>query len=223
MSALRARSRIAPGLAEKEQSRMGDRELRCWSLVRRLAALSSLLLCMNAGLVQADTCASIVDAALSELRAGSAAWSDEAEQLSRAAAGSACVKSLSGRYSGSSIDASCEAVVSETIAEIRAGASGSWSTEPEQLVRRASASACFKASSGRYAATNDGERSDEEDEAPAAARQTATASSADATAGDKDDGSWSFGGLTFRALSGSPSRKPYERQRSPAKKDDSEE
>lgn len=124
----------------------------------------------------------------------------------------------------------CTAIIDDTVAEMRAGADGWWSDEVEGLVRAAAGSACVKVQSGRYAKTG-GAPAPGDDAVAAAAKATApdnrTGSdtavvSESAQAGeerdsqqeaDGDDGSWSFGGMTFRSLSGSPGTKPYQRKR----------
>lgn len=112
----------------------------------------------------------------------------------------------------------CTAVIDDTVAEMRAGADGWWSHEVEGLVRAAAGSACVKAQSGRYAAT-DGDVDSHDDvlaadeDASASAPVPAGDASNAQEATDSDDGSWSFGGMTFRSLSGSPGSKPYQRKR----------
>ncbi|GEM_PF-1554654 len=114
-----------------------------------------LALCMLAGTAQADPCADIIQDTIAELRAGAGAlWSEEAEGIARAAAGSACIKATSGRYA--------------TKAE---------STEE----------------STEMSVASDGAQEGKTEEA--------------------SDGSWSVGGLTFRGMSGAPSKKPYQRER----------
>lgn len=116
----------------------------------------------------------------------------------------------------------CAEVTSDTIAEMRAGASGGWSDDVESLVRAAAGSACVKALSGRYSAGSAGMPADESvvmestSVPDAAAADLAPGdSSVSAAAEEGDDDTWSFGGLTFRSMSGSPGKKPYERQREP--------
>lgn len=119
----------------------------------------------------------------------------------------------------------CEDVVADTIAEMRAGADGRWSDDLQDLVRAAAGSACVKAQSGRYATSQQRSLDRSEavvssalpeapaasaDSSPVAAEQTSETSE---TSEEKDDGSWSVGGLTFRSMSGSPTQKPYERAR----------
>lgn len=118
----------------------------------------------------------------------------------------------------------CQDVVDDTVAEIRAGASAWWTADAESLVRSAAGSACVKALSERYSGTGveaDAARS----QAVAASSDSASASkdkasgsadkesAASGEAASADDGSFSMGGLTFRSMSGSPSKKPYERAR----------
>jgi hypothetical protein len=120
----------------------------------------------------------------------------------------------------------CDDIVSDTVAEMRAGAAASWSADAERLVRAAAGSACVKAASTRYGlgpdgASTTGQRkvNTQEDSAGATATDAARGDVSDNTAQtgeasvDRDDGSWSMGGLTFRSMSGSPGKKPYERQR----------
>ncbi|MFT4769357.1 MAG: hypothetical protein ACI8RN_002501 [Glaciecola sp.] len=116
----------------------------------------------------------------------------------------------------------CADVVADTIAEMRAGADGWWSDDTENLVRAAAGSACIKAQSGRYGATHQstveeidvstaGQGSDQSDKAAHAAATEAV---------QEDDDSWSVGGLTFRSMAGSPTQKPYERQRQSKKEEE---
>ncbi|WOJ92095.1 hypothetical protein R0135_09880 [Congregibacter variabilis] len=123
----------------------------------------------------------------------------------------------------------CDDVVADTVAEMRAGADGWWNSDVENLVRAAAGSACIKAQSGRYG--TDSHSTAEEMSSSAAAKTSNHAaepakvteaaktqqSEADAEA---DDGSWSVGGLTFRSMSGSPTQKPYERQRQSKKEEE---
>lgn len=116
----------------------------------------------------------------------------------------------------------CSDVVSDTVAELRAGAGGSWSEDIEGLVRAAAGSACIKAQSKRYqTATHvSGE------EAPSPGTQSASVDETqgrDADAKADDDGSWNIGGLTIRSMSGSPSQKPYERARQTKKAQNEQE
>ena len=118
----------------------------------------------------------------------------------------------------------CDAVVADTVAEIRAGAGDTWNDAIERAVRAAAGSACVKASSGRYAST----RTPAEDrDADGAVVQTAPveadppAEEAGDADGPADDG-FDVGGLTIRGMSGSPGRKPYERQRDRARADGEE-
>ena len=98
----------------------------------------------------------------------------------------------------------CAAVVSATVAEIAVGAGDRWSPPVENLVRAAAGSACVKAMSGRYA----------DKTLTSGASSFDGAEGADGVAEDPsaagDDASTGF---TFKPLSGSPTRKPYERQR----------
>jgi hypothetical protein len=118
--------------------------------------------------------------------------------------------------------APCEEIVRDTLAEMRAGAGTSWSDEMEATARSAAGAACIKAQSGRYgvdrapvAASVDDRAAGVEAVSPAAAQEGKAGASAAAgtEAVEEDDGSFSVGGVTFRSLKGSPSRKPYERAR----------
>ncbi len=123
------------------------------------------------------------------------------------------------------------------MAEIRAGATDWWSEDAEALVRASAGSACVKAMSGRYSVApartpDSGMREEavaatgtaaEVSEDAAAAESTAAAEPEGAAAAGADDGSWSMGGLTFRSMSGSPGKKPYERQREMKRETDADE
>jgi len=104
----------------------------------------------------------------------------------------------------------CASVVTATVAEIKAGAGDRWSQPVENLVRSAAGSACVKALSGRYGQsalstdepmTDAGPHVTSLDETEPVADNTSAASAESGT------------GITFKPLSGSPTRKPYERQR----------
>jgi hypothetical protein len=62
-----------------------------------LAVILPALLIPTAS-VAADPCRSIVAATIAELRAGAVVWDEAIEALVRSAAGSSCVKTLSGSY-----------------------------------------------------------------------------------------------------------------------------
>lgn len=104
----------------------------------------------------------------------------------------------------------CAAVVSATVAEIAVGAGDRWSPPVENLVRAAAGSACVKAVSGRYAAKTQPSGESSFDAGP----HTTTIDGADVVAEDSSNaGDDASTGFTFKPLSGSPTRKPYERQR----------
>lgn len=130
---------------------------------------------------------------------------------------------------------SCDAVVDDTIAEIRAGADSWWSNDLENLARAAAGSACVKARSQRYAGSaspNAGSLADsrlvtpepavesEGSRSRIAAGSAATSDASGASAAEEDGQSLSVGGLTFRSMSGSPAKKPYERVRDSKGADD---
>ena len=104
--------------------------------------------------------------------------------------------------SGNTETVDCGSVVSQTVTEMRVGAEAWWSDDVEKMAGMAAMSACFKVLSAH--ATNAG--SD--------AEGTACQISAKSDATAKPDASSS---LSFRPLSGSASKKPYERAR--ARKD----
>lgn len=93
-----------------------------------------------------------------------------------------------------SAEADCQLVVADTVAEVRAGFAGDWTDQLERLVRSSAGAACVKVRSERY------------DSDQAAGKGASSGDPADAN----DDGD----SLTFRPLSGSPSKKPYQRARS---------
>jgi len=96
----------------------------------------------------------------------------------------------------------CGSVVSQTVTEMRVGAEAWWSDDVEKMVGMAAMSACFKVLSAHATnASNDAEG-------------TASKASAKGDATAQSDASSS---LSFRPLSGSASKKPYERAR--ARKD----
>jgi hypothetical protein len=113
----------------------------------------------------------------------------------------------------------CSAVVDDTVAELRAGASAAWSPDVELLVRTAAGAACVKANSGRYGAAADlvpiGEaKGYASGETGTVSVQAADPSNAEgAEDADEDEEGFSIGGLKIRGASGSPAKKPYERAR----------
>lgn len=125
-------------------------------------------------------------------------------------------------------DESCTDVVSDTLAEMRVGVGDAWNSDIERLARAAAGAACVKAMSGRYDAMMAEKRvsADALAEEPVANAKAGQAevgqSSTGKVAEDSDDDSWSFGGLTFKSMSGSPGKKPYERQRQQNKEETGE-
>lgn len=98
-------------------------------------------------------------------------------------------------WCAASAETDCQLVVAETVAEVRAGFSAVWTEQSEQLARSAAGAACVKAQSGRYGAGG-------------------TLGAAQSSGASDDPGNDDGEGLTFRPLSGSPSKKPYQRARS---------
>ncbi|EED34621.1 hypothetical protein NOR51B_559 [Luminiphilus syltensis NOR5-1B] len=117
-----------------------------------------------------------------------------------------CALSLVCCVSGNASEDPCQEIVNATLAEVRAGADTAMSDDDAALVRLAAGSACVKAMSGRYA---------EVAAAPEVVSETVTKDEPrpEAASDEEDDGSFEAGGITFRPLSGSPSKKPYERNR----------
>lgn len=104
--------------------------------------------------------------------------------------------------SGGAATTDCSVIVSQTVNEMRVGAKAWWSDDVEKMAGMAAMSACFKAVSAqsRSSAVN-------EEEAVSGASSTTGARTQQSTSS----------GLSFRPLSGSASKKPYERAR--ARKD----
>lgn len=100
--------------------------------------------------------------------------------------------------SGSTATTDCSVIVSQTVNEMRVGAKAWWSDDVEKMAGMAAMSACFKAVSAQS-------------RNPAGIEGDAV-SGASSTAGAKTPLSTSSG-LSFRPLSGSASKKPYERAR----------
>ena len=92
----------------------------------------------------------------------------------------------------------CSVIVSQTVSEMRVGAKSWWSDDVEKMAGMAAMSACFKVVS-RQSMNSVGNRGE-------------AVSSASSTAGAEAQQSASSG-LSFRPLSGSASKKPYERAR----------
>ena len=92
----------------------------------------------------------------------------------------------------------CSVIVSQTVSEMRVGAKAWWSDDVEKMAGMAAMSACFKVVS-RQSMNSIGNRGD-------------AVSGASSTTGAEARQSASSG-LSFRPLSGSASKKPYERAR----------
>ena len=103
---------------------------------------------------------------------------------------------------GSTATTDCSVIVSQTVNEMRVGAKAWWSDDVEKMAGMAAMSACFKAVS----AQSRNSAGTEED----------AISDASSTTGAKKPDSTSSA-LSFKPLSGSASKKPYERAR--ARKD----
>ena len=106
--------------------------------------------------------------------------------------------SAEGGSSGSTTTTDCSVVVSQTVNEMRVGAKAWWSDDVEKMAGMAAMSACFKVVS-RQSMSSVGNRGE-------------AVSGASATTGAEAQQSASSG-LSFRPLSGSASKKPYERAR----------
>ena len=92
----------------------------------------------------------------------------------------------------------CSVIVSQTVNEMRVGAKAWWSDDVEKMAGMAAMSACFKAFSAQSRS--------------AAGKEDEAVSGASSTTGAEAQQSASSG-LSFRPLSGSASKKPYERAR----------
>ncbi len=107
-----------------------------------------------------------------------------------------------GGSSGSTATTDCSVIVSQTVNEMRVGAKAWWSDDVEKMAGMAAMSACFKVVSAQSWNS--------------AGNEEEAVSGALSTTGAKTPQSQSSG-LSFRPLSGSASKKPYERAR--ARKD----
>ena len=96
----------------------------------------------------------------------------------------------------------CPDVVADTVAELKAGGSAGWNDELESLVRTAAGSGCVKALSGRYGSARANQLSEEGVNAQSASEADNVA----AESGVEEP-------LEFKPLSGSPTKKPFERRR----------
>ena len=92
----------------------------------------------------------------------------------------------------------CSVIVSQTVSEMRVGAKAWWSDDVEKMAGMAAMSACFKVMS-RQSMNFAGNRGE-------------AVSGASSTTGAEAQQNASSG-LSFRPLSGSASKKPYERAR----------
>ena len=129
-------------------------------------------------------------------------------------------------FAASALADPCSDVAGDTVAELRAGAGDWWNEDIEGLVRAAAGSACVKALSGRYGAAATPMAEEAVAASPASEPQAAAASTAEAAEDSEeseDSDSWSFGGLTFKSMSGSPGKKPYERSRQNSREDEEEQ
>ena len=93
----------------------------------------------------------------------------------------------------SALEIDCASIIDETVSELRIGAASWWSEDVEKMAGMAAMTACFKATA-EYSVTS--------------ARDSGegVSETSSAKAG-------SSAGLSFRPLSGSASKKPYERAR----------
>lgn len=103
---------------------------------------------------------------------------------------------------GSTATTDCSVIVSQTVTEMRVGAKTWWSDDVEKMAGMAAMSACFKVVSAQSRSS-----AGTEEDAVSGASSTEVAKTPQSTSS----------GLSFRPLSGSASKKPYERAR--AKKD----
>ena len=97
----------------------------------------------------------------------------------------------------------CENVVADTVAELKAGGSQWWSDDVESLVRTSAGSACIKALSGRYGSSQPAESIEDN----VSGQAGGDVSSAPVAPVEDEP-------LEFKPLSGSPTKKPFERRRS---------
>lgn len=109
----------------------------------------------------------------------------------------------------------CTEIVADTIAEVRAGSGAAWTPELARTVKMAAASACVKASSGRYTATPLAAPASEVVEANSE-RMASEAVSADVEVEADEEESTGF---KVTPLSGPPTSKPYARNRKSKDKD----
>ena len=100
--------------------------------------------------------------------------------------------------SGSITTTDCSVIVSQTVSEMRIGAKAWWSDDVEKMAGMAAMSACFKVVSAQSMSS-----AENKDEAGSGASSTLGATTQQSTSS----------GLSFRPLSGSASKKPYERAR----------
>lgn len=96
----------------------------------------------------------------------------------------------------------CPSVVADTVAELKAGGSAWWNNDVESLVRTSAGSACVKALSGRYGSTQINTLTEE----GVNTNSTAAAKNISAEPTTEEP-------LDFKPLSGSPTKKPFERRR----------
>ena len=92
----------------------------------------------------------------------------------------------------------CSVIVSQTVSEMRVGAKAWWSDDVEKMAGMAAMSACFKVLSSHSMSS--------------VANRGEVVSGASSTTGAEAQQNASSG-LSFRPLSGSASKKPYERAR----------
>ena len=88
-------------------------------------------------------------------------------------------------YSASANQTNCDEIVSQTVIEMKAGASGWWTEDTARMAAMAAATACFKT------------KAIEMTEAPPQENESINSNE--------------FMGLKVRPLTGPPSRKPYQR------------
>ena len=157
-------------------------------MYRSLALLSFAVLVSPLTLAQSNTdCRRIAAATVAELRAGYESWSEEAEQLARAAAGAACVKatlSAQNRAAGTTAGRLDSNVVPAAGASAAGMATGSPAAGPAAVAQ---------------AEDQSGDAGDAEE---------------DKAEEKESSGSWNpFSDIKFNKVSARPGKKPYERRR----------
>ncbi len=89
--------------------------------MRKLTCPAIVLVALSSNSFANDACRPIVAATIAELKAGATQWGEREQAVARAAAGAACVKTMSGNYAGSSLAAARDAEADDSAEPAKEG------------------------------------------------------------------------------------------------------